>query len=148
MGSSDKLTCDEARRAFEANLTYAQVQPNDIRALEGYLAIEYARHERSGHHMEMHPSYRKAHQPKINPSPTGGIESAYLSVSGSYFSGRGAVSFNDDGFIGFAGWADDTNVQPFLRAFMRWLKEWMGCSTFGETPHQARRSRFCRWLAR
>lgn len=40
---------------------------------------------------------------------------------------REAISFNGDGFIGIAGWADDNNVQPFLRAFMRWLKEWMGC---------------------
>lgn len=35
------------------------------------------------------------------------------------------VSFNRDGFIGFAGWASDENVQPVLRAFKRWLTRWM-----------------------
>ncbi len=25
-----------------------------------------------------------------------------------------------DGFIGFAGWADDGNTSPIKRAFMRW----------------------------
>lgn len=49
----------------------------------------------------------------------------FLRVSGFYFSGREAISFNEDGFIGIAGWADDTNVQPFLRAFHKWVCEWM-----------------------
>lgn len=125
---SDSLTRDEAREAFSRELTYADVKPNDIRALEGFLCIEYAQHERNGEHMEMQPAYRKATQPRINIAESGGIESAFLRVTGFYFSGREAISFNADGFIGFAGWADDTNVQPFLRGFMRWLKEWMGCT--------------------
>lgn len=124
---SDELTSEEARKAFASNLTYAQVDPNDIQALEGYLAIEYARHERMGEHMEMRPFYRNKFQPEIYVSDCGGIGSAFLRVSGFYFSDREAISFNKDGFIGFAGWADDVNVQPFLRAFMRWLADWMGC---------------------
>lgn len=97
-----------------------------IRALEGFLAIEYAQHERNGEHMEMHPCYRKKYQPQINLADGGrGIRSAFLSVSGFYFSGREAISFNEDGFIGIAGWADDTNVKPFLRAFHKWVCEWM-----------------------
>ena len=63
---------------------------------------------------------------KINLAEDGvGIKSAFLRVSGFYFQGREAISFNEDGFIGIAGWADDTNVQPFLRAFYRWVCEWM-----------------------
>lgn len=125
MNSSDSLTREEARKAFSENLTYAKITKNDIRALEGFLAIEYARHERMGEHMEMHPCYRKAHQPQINLASSGGIESAFLRVSGFYFSGREAISFNADGFVGIAGWADDVNAQPFIRAFMLWVKEWM-----------------------
>ncbi len=40
-----------------------------------------------------------------------------------YFTGRQAVTFERDGFIGFAGWADETNVQPILSAFVAWVDE-------------------------
>lgn len=33
---------------------------------------------------------------------------------------REAVSFNRDGFIGIAGWADSTNVKPILNALVEW----------------------------
>lgn len=113
-------TRDAARELFASKLSYELIAWNDIRALEGFLAIEYARHERDGHHMEMRPAYRKKYQPQINLAEDGvGIK------SGFYFQGREAISFNEDGFIGIAGWADDTNVQPFLRAFYRWVCEWM-----------------------
>lgn len=119
-------TRDAARELFASKLSYELITLNDIRALEGFLAIEYARHERDGHHMEMRPSYRKKYQPQINLAEYGeGIRSAFLRVSGFYFQGREAISFNEDGFIGIAGWADNTNVQPFLRAFYRWVCEWM-----------------------
>lgn len=128
MIASTKLTRDQCRKAFGDNLTYRDVTPNDIRALQGFLCIEYAQHERNGEHMEMQPSYRKKTEPQITVSEKTGrsIQSAFLFVSGFYFHGREAISFNEDGYIGFAGWADDTNIQPFLRAFMRWLVEWMG----------------------
>lgn len=130
---NDYYTRDQVRVAFSSELTYADVLPVDVRALEGYIAIECARHDRffksnDGLPMMMHPSYRMKNEPRIEISPTGkGIAEAYLRVDGSYWQGREAISFNADGFIGIAGWADDENVQPFLRAFMRWLKEWMGC---------------------
>lgn len=119
-------TRDGARELFASKLSYEQITRNDIRALEGFLAIEYAQHERNGCHMEMRPSYRKKYQPQVNLAEDGkGIKSAFLKVSGFYFQGREAISFNSDGFIGIAGWADDVNVQPFLRAFHKWVCEWM-----------------------
>ena len=48
-------TRDGARELFASKLSYEQITTNDIRALEGFLAIEYAQHERNGEHMEMHP---------------------------------------------------------------------------------------------
>lgn len=33
---------------------------------------------------------------------------------------REAVSFNRDGFIGIAGWADNNNVKPLLDALVEW----------------------------
>lgn len=124
----EKLDNQHVRAAFNELLGYEAVSPNDVRALEGFLAIECARHERDGHHMEMRPSHRKKYQPRVEAdAETGGIRSAFLRVDGFYFSGREAVSFNEDGFVGFAGWADSTNIKPFLRAFVRWMREWMGC---------------------
>jgi len=44
----------------------------------------------------------------------------FFTCKSEYFTGREAVSFNSDGFIGVAGWASTQNSQPFLRALMRW----------------------------
>lgn len=134
MTLSDKLTRDQVRDAFNRNLTYADLCGIDIRALQGFIAIECARHDRKLASkgellMLMQPSCLKKHAPNISASTERpGIYEAFLRVDGRYWQGREAVSFNGDGFIGIAGWADDNNVQPFLRGFMRWLKEWMGCT--------------------
>ena len=37
---------------------------------------------------------------------------------------REAISFNRDGFIGFAGWASSQNEAPFVKSFDRWV-DWM-----------------------
>lgn len=45
-----------------------------------------------------------------------------------YFKDRQAITFEPDGFVGFAGWADAENVQPVLSAFCTWVDE-MAAST-------------------
>ena len=56
-----------------------------------------------------------------NPVPEGeSMYSCFLTVSAHYFANRECISFNRDGFIGFAGWADQGNVNPILRAFLKW----------------------------
>lgn len=47
----------------------------------------------------------------------------FTTCSSDYFKGRECVSFNRDGFIGFAGWASTTNLQPILLGFMDWIEE-------------------------
>lgn len=47
---------------------------------------------------------------------------AGLRCKAYYFEDREAVSFNSDGFVGFAGWADEKNVQPILEGFVEWVK--------------------------
>ena len=39
-----------------------------------------------------------------------------------HFKSREAVTFYPDYYIGFAGWADDINVQPILAAFVEWVE--------------------------
>jgi hypothetical protein len=48
------------------------------------------------------------------------INEAYLFVNGPYFQRRECISFNHDGFIGFAGWASTANAAPILEAFVDW----------------------------
>ncbi|WP_411839889.1 hypothetical protein [Paracoccus sp. ME4] len=40
-----------------------------------------------------------------------------------HFDDREAVTFNPDGFVGFAGWADALNIRPFLAGFSAWCDE-------------------------
>ncbi len=48
---------------------------------------------------------------------------AWINCKSFYFDDREAVTFNSDGFVGFAGWADDKNVQPILVGFSSWVDE-------------------------
>lgn len=50
-----------------------------------------------------------------------GAHWAALTCRSRYFANREAVTFNSNGFVGFAGWADDDNVQPILEAFVEWV---------------------------
>lgn len=124
---SDVLTRNEARELFSCCcLSYDDVSENDIYMLEAFVGCELSQFNELNE-LQMYVSHRKKDAPKINvrDKPGNPIESAFLHVDGDYFKGREAISFNSDGFIGFAGWADDGNVQPFLRAFVDWVVFWM-----------------------
>ena len=63
-------------------------------------------------HMK-HPSKIRVHSEKV----------AELRCQSHYFDDREAVTFNEDGFVGFAGWADDENIQPILAGFLQWVSD-------------------------
>ncbi len=44
----------------------------------------------------------------------------FICMKTEQWDSREAVSFNRDGFIGIAGWADDGNVKPLLNALVEW----------------------------
>lgn len=121
---SDWITRDQARNHFrKRGLTYRDVKRAHIHLLLSLLDIEFEASRNN-------PESRDNVSPRINdkiiyvPSYENGSEigmqDAYLYMKGAYFSERECISFNLDGFIGFAGWASDGNVQPILRAFIRW----------------------------
>lgn len=67
-------------------------------------------------------SYRM--EPRVRTRRVGGrLAFAELRCRSDYFEGRQAVTFKEGGFVGFAGWADEVNVQPVLRAFVAWARE-------------------------
>lgn len=51
----------------------------------------------------------------------GAISHGGIRVKSDYFDDREAITFNREGFIGFAGWADSKNVQPFVKAFSKFI---------------------------
>lgn len=111
------MTRDEARQAFkDAGLTYAVITPATLRWLRTLINI---RMKQSG---LIKGSFR-CHQRGVIKTSKSGRFFAGITCRAFYFDDREAVSFNDDGFIGFAGWADNENVQPILKGFCAWVKE-------------------------
>lgn len=129
-----ELSRDVLRKMFAERFAYSDLTQHDIEALEGFIGIELVRYNQEGKYAAfsaMHISHRVKFSPTVAMnSRTGGIESAFLFCDGSYFTGREAISFNSDGFIGFCGWADDKNSMPFLVAFYRWVNDWLD-NSFG-----------------
>lgn len=124
---TDRVNRKFARQLFNDNFTYRDVLPCDITALEGYISIEIAVFRSIGEVTipELSVSHYRKTRPIIHMGDAGGIREAFLFCDGSYFNGREAISFNEDGFIGFCGWADSMNSRPFVSGFCRWVDEWM-----------------------
>lgn len=112
-------TNDEARQYFtDKGLTYADITEGDILVLIGNLNKELKKSNKAGETSvdTMHLSKKVA----MKKNRDGSIISCYLYMNSHYFTQREAISFNTDGFIGFAGWADQGNTNPILRAFLSW----------------------------
>ena len=122
------LTRDEAREHFKpSGLSYSEI---DIRALR-YLQIEVDSEFNRCRKAAMN-SGDSGYWVRVNDAKhfkgeyaeDGHVICAFLTAKGTYFTAREVVSFNRNRFIGFAGEADDRNVQPVLTAFMRWC-DWL-----------------------
>lgn len=122
--TENKDTVNEiARKRFaELGLTY-----KDIGSKEFYNLIEKLNEilpENEFTYIKMKVTTRpKRYAPQVNFAPDGSIKSAFIRCDAHYFSGREAISFNEDGFIGFAGWADTSNTKPFTTAFIKWAED-------------------------
>lgn len=119
-----KLETEEARDLFknEYNLTYENISSRELYKLYSILKTELENYKIKGQFMLI--KKMKIQINSINFNADGSIEYAFFRCKGSWFDDREAISFNRDGFIGFAGWADSTNIIPFVESFKKWLK-WM-----------------------
>jgi len=111
------MTRDEAREQFKAaGLTYDVVNEASLQRLRDLID------ERMIASGLIKGSYRCVRKVKLQG---GGKKPFFAGIEccAFYFDKREAVSFNRDGFIGFAGWSDDTNIQPILEGFAAWVKE-------------------------
>ncbi|MBD9539963.1 hypothetical protein IB276_10920 [Ensifer sp. ENS04] len=114
------MTRDEARAAWAAaGLTYADLTLGRLQDLRDLIGAEM---KVSGLFV---PSNRTGGTYRMHSKIDAGIGldgwRAGLQCRAYYFKNREAVTFNGNGFIGFAGWSDETNVQPILSGFMKWL---------------------------
>jgi hypothetical protein len=105
---------------YEYNLTYKNISSRELYKLHQLLSSELEKHELKEHWIKILPI--KIQKNTISFNNDGNIKYAFLHCKGSWFDKREAISFNQNGFIGFAGWADDTNIIPFVEAFKKWLK--------------------------
>lgn len=121
MGRCDNAVCttNDARQYFvDKGLTYDSITEGDIAALVILLGKEIKKSNDSGE-----TSVNTIHMSKkidIKKKSNGSIISCFTYVNSHYFKQRECISFNRDGFIGFAGWADQGNTNPILRAFLKW----------------------------
>lgn len=116
-----KAVCsnDEARQYFkDKGLEYNKVTEGDILTLVMLLNkhIKKSNKECETSMGSMYLSKKVDMKRRTN----GALLHCYLYVHSHYFERRECISFNPDGFIGFAGWADQGNTNPILRAFLEW----------------------------
>ena len=110
---------DEARQYFtDKGLTYDNITEGDIFVLSMMLEKELKRSNKTGETSVSTITLSK--KIDMKKKTNGRIICCFLYVNSHYFERREAISFNRDGFIGFAWWADQGNVNPILRAFLKW----------------------------
>ena len=69
----------------------------------------------------MNGTFRARQAASIRKTDFGRV--AAIRCSSYYFFGREAVTFNHDGFVRIAGWADEVNVAPILKALSGWTRK-------------------------
>lgn len=122
IGFEAVCTNDEARQYFwDKGLSYADITEGDILSLLMLLNREIKKSNKAGETSvsTMHMSSKISMKKRTN----GTIIKCFLYINSHYFTQREAISFNEDGYIGFAGWADQGNTNPLLRAFLRWCDD-------------------------
>lgn len=118
-GFDSVCTNDEARDYFKkCGLSYNDITEGDILVLVMMLNNEIKNSNKKGETSVNTMSLSKKIDIKKNTN--GSIQTCYLYVNSHYFIRREAISFNRDGFIGFAGWADPGNLNLLKRAFLMW----------------------------
>ncbi|MEK4403479.1 hypothetical protein MKZ26_03410 [Sporosarcina sp. FSL K6-6792] len=117
------ITCknsDDARNYFaEKGLTYKDVSEGDIGVLFILLNKHVKRANKAGG-MSTN-TMRMSQKIKSKYNTNGIVKECYFFLNSHYFTQREAISFNSDGFIGFAGWADAGNKSPLMSAFVEWV---------------------------
>ena len=113
------MTNNEAREYFKSkNLTYKDITSGDIctlvMLLNKHIKAACKNHEMSVDSMSMSEKIKSKY------TTSGKLVECYLFINSHYFTRRECISFNKDGFIGFAGWSGTRNLIPIIAAFVEW----------------------------
>lgn len=104
----DLYTNDQVRAAFAAaNITTENMSDGMLKSLHKKLSETLSKSECFNGTFRMNDL----------------VDKKFMTCRADYFEDREAVSFNRDGFIGFAGWSSSKNSQPILQGVMAWLTE-------------------------
>ena len=122
---------DFARQKFiDKGLDYCDISEADFYRLVSMVCEELDKISKDTNFQGIHTmkiSKRlKQNVPTFYEDSNGKMERAFIKVDSHYFEGREAITFNQNGWIGFAGWADSNNVTPFVNAFNRWVEDMRG----------------------
>lgn len=116
---------NEAREYFKnCGLTYDDITEGDLLTLVMLLNKEIKKSNKVGETSTYTMCLSKKMVFVNSPKQT--MKRCFLYMNSHYFTQRECISFNEGGYIGFAGWADQGNTNPILRAFLAWcdvLKE-------------------------
>ncbi len=113
------MTNNEAREYFKnKGLSYQDIVAGDILVLVMMLNKEIKR-AIANKECSVFSMYL-SRKIKDKYTPDGKLKEGYLFVNSHAWTGRECISFNLDGFIGFAGWSDQTNLKPIINAFIEW----------------------------
>jgi len=115
-----RIRKEKARNQFNEAFDYTNLRNIHIEQLRLLVSHELALHDE-----EMDMSLKSPLKKDLVVLKTRGLKYASIKVDGPYFSDREGITFNQDGFIGFAGWASGSNLKPFVIAFEKWL-DWLG----------------------
>jgi hypothetical protein len=113
---------EEAREYFKnKGLDYSRIKKEDIELLTNYVSEELKIYLNEGgsHAKQMSMELRTPRVKDIKVLKSG-LKYARIRIKGSYFDDREGITFSQTGFIGFGVELSDINIQPILKAFIRW----------------------------
>jgi hypothetical protein len=111
-----KNASQDARNWFKnAGLNYADITRGDILVLFEKINKRLKAGESALENLHM------SEKLDIKANRNGTMRECYLYVNSHYFTRRECISFNADGFVGFAGWADIGTAKPIIDAFNDWV---------------------------
>ena len=111
---------DDARKLWtDSGLDYSVLTTKNLYKLARLIEENLNKHTEFNMWLNF---YKKSCRPyRIYKNPDSYLFKVVFTVNGDYFVKREGITFNQDGFISFAGWASSSNVVPFLEAFKSWV---------------------------